>query len=157
MQTCLQLVDAFGAIFRQYALAQQTDQSLSDDVSLLIGYLLRMSAAMSDVAEEFLATLDPSDPSYATRLAGLRRMQLGNQQLVQGALLGLSVERRFYSNDASARLAAIVAETYPTLSVHFPPETRQDFETSLNRIALNDPDMRVRDALANYAAIPSAK
>lgn len=147
IQDALSLLEASGQIFRAYAVAQQTDISYSDDALRLMGFMLRMAGAMSELVDEFLPTLDTTDPSYSTRALGFEQMRFGFIQIVQGCLTSLTTDRRVYSDEAATRLATALAETYPLLSRNFPDDTKSRFIGTIAEIARTDPSPAVRATL----------
>jgi hypothetical protein len=155
MEGCFRLFNAAGSVLRLYAIAQQSDLSYSDETIRLMGFMLRSTAAMSSVADEFIATLDTSDPTYSTRMQGFERMRLGAIQIIQGSLTTLTADRRAYDDASAAAFAAILAETYPALSRNFPPDTKARHAQTLANIARGDPSAEVRAALATYASGPT--
>lgn len=155
MADCYQLLDASGQLLRLYAVAQQTDLSYSDEAIHVMGFTLRSSATMISLTEEFIPTLDATDPTYPTRMQGLEQVRGGAIGIVQGALTSLTTDRRVYDNASAAAFARILAETYPTLSRNFPANTKQRFEQTLATIARQDPSSDVRVALSAYAIGPT--
>lgn len=147
MQDALSLLEASGQIFRAYVVAQQTDISYSDDALRLMGFMLRMAGAMSELVDEFLPTLDTTDPSYSTRLLGFEQMRFGFVQIVQGCLTSLTTDRRVYSDEAATELAATLAEIYPVLSRNFPDDTKSRFTSTIAEIARTDHSPAVRATL----------
>lgn len=151
LQQCLGQMSAMTEILRAYGTAQQSDVSYSEETILMLGALLRTSAVMLVIMEEFIPTLDQNDPSYANRMRGAEQARRGCAGIVRGALTTLTTDRRLYSDAGSERFARILAESYPTLSRAATPEQKAEYDRQLAQIARTDRSPGVRAALAQYA------
>lgn len=150
MQSCMVLMEAMGGISRRYVAAAQSGSGYIEELAPVTGFLLQLAAAMSGASDEFMAGLDRSDPSFQTRQQGMAQMDLGINQMVQGAIYSISTERALYSDVAALRFAQALAQTFPILGARMPPLTRAEFEGKLREIATEDRSAEVRAALSAY-------
>lgn len=151
MQSCMVLVESLGGIHRRYVAAAQSGSGYIEEIAPIMASSLRLAAAMSTTGDEFMASLDRGDPSFQVRQQGLAQMDLGINQIVQGAIYSISAERALYSNTAALQVAQALAETFPILGARMPPLTRAEFEGKLREIATEDRSIEVRAALSAFA------
>ncbi len=150
MRECFTAFQGFVALGNNYAAAFTADASRADDVMRLSEGMVLAADAVKIVADEFAATLDPSDPTYERRMGGMRQANQGLQNMMRGAITMLT-ERSTYSDAARARFAGVVASTYPRLTAGLTPEARAELDATLRTIAREDQHAGVRTALAAYA------
>ena len=142
----LEIMESTNAIVKFYYAAQSANPALADDTMTLLGFLLQGTSAQLRLIDEFVPTLDSTDPTYETRMAGLDGMKAGLAQIVQGVLVSLG-EDHVYSEAARAALAARVAETYPAMQPMLPPLARVEFDRLLKQMAEDAPEAGIRSAL----------
>jgi hypothetical protein len=148
LQVCLQLVHSYDVIIHKYGEAQRTDATYRDDAVRIVVLILNVVTAVDPVAGEFAATLDSSDASYPTRMHGLQQIRVGEAQIFQGAIVGLTTERRIYSDAVLVSLARAFAEAYPSVAPKLPSDTKAGFDASIATIARTDSNADIRAALA---------
>ena len=142
----LDLIDAANAMNKIYLAALVKDLSFADDSLRLSGFMIEGAAAETMLLDEFLPTLDKSDPSYAVRMQGLDQMRRGLAQMVQGDILLLGVQDTF-SSAARARFAGIAAAQLPIIAPQLPALSRQEFQAKLQAIVANERDPEVKRLL----------
>jgi hypothetical protein len=119
----------------------------------IMGSILRMTALIFDLTDEFLPTLDKNDPSYPTRLKGLAQMRGGASTTISGCITSLT-ESPAYSTAELKRLIGYLRETLPDLLPRLDPESALEIQVRLQSFTKDDdlahlkPDL---DALAKDA------
>jgi hypothetical protein len=104
-----------------------------------VGAQLRTVMNMYAFMDEFLPTLDKSDPTYKTRLAGVDQMKQGLATTFAGCLQTLT-ERPLYQTVDLLRLLECMQETWPKLFHRLSAPARQEILVRLER-TLSDPGM----------------
>ncbi|HYD86950.1 MAG TPA: hypothetical protein VEA80_05720 [Vitreimonas sp.] len=152
MRDCLPAFQALVGIGEAYVSALDRDAAFADDAMRAAEGLLHGADAMHALMNDFVATLDPNDPSYARRMGGVDQAKRGLTTMLNGAITMLT-ERHLYSDAARARFAAVIAEVYPRMRVSLTAENRAEFERTLQTLMQNDPDPDVRAALTALNAL----
>lgn len=152
LQACIDILTGFNGIVGRYVTASSADSTLLGDIPPLMSMMLHIAASIKPTADAFSATLDRNDPTYADRMGGLAQMHRGMLMIVQGSVMLLHDERRYYNDVGSLEVARALAETYPVLAVTLPAVERTEIERQLREVANNDPSADVRAALAQFAA-----
>jgi hypothetical protein len=151
---CLALQRASSGVLRLYLAVFPADVSYGPEVLRLMGFGVQTTAAFMPLLDALVASLDPSDPSYATRMQGAEQARGGAIEVVGGALSTLTVDRHFYPEQNLAPFARILAESFPVLTRDAPESRRAELTRRLAQIANEDRDAAVREALARYARPP---
>lgn len=151
LQVCLQLLEGFNGILRRYAQAGRNDPAYFQQTPPLLAMTLRIAAPVKLASHAFAATLDPTESTYATRMSGLERVNIGMSGIVQGAIITLIEERRAFSDAGCLEIARALADSYPVLADAFPASERIAVEQRLRIIATTDPSSDVRSALSRWA------
>lgn len=103
-----------------------------------IGATLRVTVVMFELVNEFLPTLDPTDPTYPTRMAGLQQLRSGMAAVVAGALQTLTEPHR---TSELKRLCSHLAATLPAILPELSEGGRTEAKIQLQTF-LNDPKMQ---------------
>ncbi len=143
---CIDLVDSANGISKLYLAAHSRAPVFAEDIIRMQGFMLQAVVVELRLLDEFLPTLDKSDPSYPTRMAGLEQMKSGMAQMIQGVLVVLA-ERKSYTAKARAEFASTVSATFPKIAPHLPPLSRQEFTATLRRIASEEKDTSVKASI----------
>jgi hypothetical protein len=147
MRTCPAAGDASNAILRRYLTAVQQDRAFADDLLRMQGFLLRYAEVMMGLAAEFMATIPQNDPSYETRLGGVRQMRRGFAQVLLGSAMSLQ-ERGLYSESIRGSFAVKLAHAFQRIGPELSQEDRAPIVSLLRRIAATDRNASVRSALS---------
>jgi hypothetical protein len=102
---------------------------------------------MTGLAAEFMATIPRNEPSYETRLDGVRRMRQGFAQMLQGSAMSLQ-ERGLYSETMRGSFAVKLAHAFQRIGPELSQEDRAPIVSLLRRIAATDRNASVRSALS---------
>jgi hypothetical protein len=125
-----------------------------------LSYSARVIAALLGVAEEFLATLDRSDPSFPVRMGGLDQMRRGLAAMTYAAVETIA-ERAAYSAADHARFLEALAETLPAMASALEPPAHAQTRARLDALCA-DPALAevrsrieaIRDAVAKTPPRP---
>lgn len=149
LQTCMALGEGAAGVMNLYIVACGQDQTLADECMRVIGFMLHTITVMSALAEEFAPSLDPNDPSYATRMAGLARMRSGLVQTLDGSTQMIRSQGAF-SEPERERFASILALVAPRLRRSLPEEDAARFFAAMRELAQSDANPAVRSALQSF-------
>lgn len=122
---------AIDAIVRLYLSALSERKVSGDDVTQLYAAQLRTCAAVMKCLDEFLPTLAPTDPSYASRMAALEKIRSGLGDVVIG-IVRASSEPRFFGYPARKRLVDDCAKTFDEIVPRLPVAARETVLEQLN-------------------------
>ncbi len=147
---CLEAFQGVVEITGLYVQALDHDDSFADDTMRAAESMMHGAAALNQLMDEFVPTLDPNDPTYQTRMGGVEQTKRGLTTMISGALTMLH-ERHIYSASARARFAAVIAEVYPSVRGSLTQASQAEFEESLQGLARSDPSAEVRAALAAFS------
>lgn len=141
MGTVLGVQKAASQLLKLYLAAFGKGAVAGADVVELMGAVLRTAVAIAVPLDEFIATLDKNDGTYATRMKGLSQMKKGLGEMAEGTLISLS-ERNVFQKDDLVRLLAYIDETFPPLMSRMQPETQKStlarIESLLRSPAMKD-------------------
>jgi hypothetical protein len=142
----------FGAnsINKRYLVALLKDPSFADESMHVNGFLVHAVVVQLELVDELLPTLDPGDPTYATRMSGLAQMKQGLAEFVQGALVMLT-DRETVSPAARRRFSGILAAQLPTIAAQLPGATRVELRAAFTRLADSEDDPEVKANLSRAA------
>ena len=142
----LDFLDAVNGITKLYLAACNRAPLYADDLLLMQGFMLHATVAQLELVDEFLPTLDKTDPTYPTRIEGLNKMKQGIAQMIQGALISLE-ERKLYSEQSREEFASTIAATFPNISTHLPALSVIEFKTTLRRIASQETNTSIKSSI----------
>lgn len=151
LQACIDLLNGFNGIVGRYVTVSQTNTVFLAETPPLIAMMLRVAKAIKPASDEFAATLDRNDPTYADRMSGLAQMHRGLLMITQSALMALVDEREHFSDEGCREIAVALADAYPVLAEVLPPAERAVIEQRMRQVASSDRDADVRAALASWA------
>jgi hypothetical protein len=102
--------------------------------------------------DEFLPTLDPSDPTYPTRMEGLKQIKYGIVTMFQAWVVSLG-ETQNYTKDELIRMSRYVEKHGPPLIRKLDQDQQDRIKADLNRISSQSPTPEIRkiasDLLSN--------
>ena len=133
MQSNLQILNAYTSTVSQQAVG-------GSEVVELVGAQLRIAVVMIQLVNEFLPTLDKNDPTYPTRLEGLKKMRNGFAITIAGTLEMLT-ESHTYRTSELKRLIGYLRSTLPDILPELPAGSRAEVRVRL-RSFLDDPKMQ---------------
>ncbi|QDV18960.1 hypothetical protein Pan153_36210 [Gimesia panareensis] len=117
------------------------DQKVGDSEMIeMIGTTLRLSAAIVQLLDEFLPTLDENDPTYSVRMESLDNMRK-NLATVVIANLKVPTESHLYRTSELKRLIGYMQDTYPVILPALPEASRTEALQRL-RTLIEDPEMQ---------------
>jgi hypothetical protein len=116
-------------LFKLYLAASASGGGYRPELASLNTFLLHSSAQGAELSGEMLPTL-PKDETYATRMAGLKKMNEGMTGLFVATERMLSEQNGFSPEDLSLLLDAM-AQTLPRLKTGFPPDVRTELRKKL--------------------------
>jgi hypothetical protein len=149
VNTALGAQQAASQLLKLYLAALGKGAVAGVDVIEVMGAVLRTTVAMSIPLDDFIATLDKNDRTYATRMNGLNQIKKGVGEMAEGALTTLS-ERDVFQKDELVRLIAYIDETFPPLMAHMRPETQKSTLAQMDSL-LRNPAMK--DLAPNLAPV----
>jgi hypothetical protein len=86
MDMAVATLNAFRRISKIYVAAWVGGHPLEPESLALLATSVHLMAEQWDLVDEFAATLDRKDPTYAARMAGLERMKVGTAEVVAGTV-----------------------------------------------------------------------
>lgn len=129
-----------------YMKASTQDLRFGAELVELMACQLALIDASLTLVEAFAQTLDPKDPTYATRMAGLKKMKQGVATVVSGGLLTLS-ETGFYATRDLVRLASHLEKTLPSILKQLPPAVRIESTVRIDGLLTSDLPLPLKAAL----------
>lgn len=150
MRICLEAFRAMVAAGELYATALDTDPSRGGDAMRIAEGLMRGADAMLELGNEFTATLDPNDPSYGQRMAGMEQARNGILTMLRGGITMLN-ERAIFPEDERVRFATVIADAFDRMTSNAPAATATELRAGLRTLANTDPSPAIRAALARFA------
>ncbi|MCA8992876.1 MAG: hypothetical protein KDA88_12885 [Planctomycetaceae bacterium] len=106
----------------------------------IIGAQLRVWVVMNDLVNEFVPTLDKSDPTYPVRMEGLEQMKLGMALTVTGTLQTLTDGHAYRTSDLK-RFTRYMTATFPHILRDL-PEANQTETLIRLRTLVDEPKMQ---------------
>ena len=106
----------------------------------LQGMQLRMCVVMLELVGELVPTLDRNDPTYVTRMRGLKQMRSGLATMLAGCLQSLT-ERNAYRASELKRLIGYLDAAIPDILPQLPEGSRRETLVQLGRLA-GDPALK---------------
>ena len=122
-----------------------------DEMVELMGKLLRVSAAVMALVNEFTPTLDKNDPKYAVRLQGLAEMKAGLATVLLGALMTVD-EPQYYRKETRRRLLGYMKATFPLILPGLTEESRKEILLRLKNISTKPELAELREQLEELQA-----
>jgi hypothetical protein len=149
------LQEAQRRILMLYLRALEQRQTSGRNLIELVGASLRTSAVIFTLAEAFMATFSPDDPSYAARQSGMDQMRSGFATSLSGALDTLTEAENFSLVDRQ-RLAEILESVMPDLIGSLTPASRQELVVRLQAMS-GEPSLQdLQPRLSSLATIAAA-
>lgn len=128
--------------------ASSSRRFFGDELLELQAYLL---SVVQGLADEFLTTLDPQDPSYETRRAGLSKWKKGVGTMLLGVIVTLS-EVSQYGEGALIRFAGKLQSTAPSLRAGLPSDIGSKVDRRLDRLLFAPMSEKRRKSLGDLSA-----
>jgi hypothetical protein len=155
-------LQASNQLYKLYLSAFLKNDVRDSELVEWLGAMLRATAVMFEMADEFLPTLKKDDPTYPVRMGGLERMKRGLATLVAAGFQTLT-ERQGYRDSELARLVGYMQETFPLIVPRLPPGARAETMMRLEemqeapalkdlRPGLRELHLKVKGALAKGKA-----
>ncbi len=132
-------MQAFNQVFMLYFSAFNRDAVGGSELIELSNVQLRMSVVMINLTEEVLPSLDKDDPSFPTRMNGLKQMKGGMASIVAGSLQTLTESHAYRTSDLK-RFAGYLEATLPDILPELPDGSQTETLARLESF-LDDPKM----------------
>jgi len=129
----LQYMQGLNTIAKIYIDAFAKRQVADRDVVELLRALMRLTEVMFDLVDEFLPTLDKTDPQYAVRLKGLEKMKRGSANVVFGALDSVTETARYHTAER-VRLMGYILEIVPRIAPRLDRSVQQKLRVTARRL-----------------------
>ena len=136
MQHGVIFLQAQNQVFKMYLNDLLTGKTGGAEMVELFGATLRTTAATLPLVKEFLATLDKNDPTYPTRINGLRQMRRGFANVIGGALQSLTESETFTVAERRKLLGYIRVAT-PSIVPDLPDGSRKELVLKANGFTKN--------------------
>jgi hypothetical protein len=157
IESSLDLTRAIKEINRVYAVAEQQLPVFGSELAELTGLTLRVALITVDLMKEFLPTISPNDPTYATRMQGIAQWRLGLAQVITADLTALT-ERQFYRVSARLKLSGYLKEALPGLLPELTGPVQKQILATLKQILAEETDPEVQAVLGEVLkALPEGK
>lgn len=129
----LEYYQASNLIFIAYANAFHQEAVGGRELVELYGHLLRSTVVLLEVVEELRPLLDPDDPSYDVRLAGLEQMKGGLAMITAGTLESLQ-DHDSLTLEQQHILLGFMEETFPRIVPGLSAAGRMETLRELHRL-----------------------
>ena len=129
MPNFLSLMQAAGAISKQYLAASNQGIEVHEELALQQAFELRVAATGMELMEEFVPTI-PKDEKYEVRMAGVKQAISGLTSMYVGAEMSLSETRLYTPADLTVLLKAM-AETLPVVQKAFSADYRLELRRKM--------------------------
>lgn len=140
------LMNNVSQITNVYVSVTSGERSFDAELVDLIGFTLQLSAETLQIADAFLASLPPDDPSHEARKEGQQTMRRGMALVVSGALTTIT-EHQIYRSSELIRLSDTIALILPDLYPYLPEVTQQEIPIRLQRIADKEQDRKLKESV----------
>lgn len=124
---------AFRTILFVYVQALQQGHKYDRECVELAAVTLYFARGSTEVADAKFKTISKTDPNYATREGGYRKMKNGINGMVLGLLITLG-EKNYYRDEARLSLATHLKAELPGLFRHLTPETKKEHREKLETL-----------------------
>lgn len=159
VEEAMGFMKAIKELFNLYTAAFSSKAVGDSEVVEQVGSLLRTTALMFELVDEFLPTLRKDDPTYEVRMEGLAKMKRGFADVITGSLVILT-EKGLYRAAERVRLIGYMKEALPPIIPKLTPGSRAAVSARLARMdrgpaleelqpALRELRRRVEAALPN--------
>ena len=129
LSNSMQLQESANAILKLYANKANEGAVLHEEVVRLFSFMLRVSATMLDLVDEYIPTISHDD-KYAVRLDGLRKVKMSVELVFSAAEVSLG-ERSFYNDHDLGIMLTAMCETLPRLKAAFSDDFRVEISSRI--------------------------
>jgi len=129
-----------------YIKAFEKGQPLSRELLELLVMQGVIAVEMWHVIDELLPQLDPKDPTYPNRMAGLQQVRDGTTEMVEGLLMTLT-ERRNYGAKDLTWYAEQLVPIVPSLIDRLDPPVRAAMRKRIAELADSEPEPEIKKQL----------
>jgi hypothetical protein len=151
----LNYLQGSNAVLKLYLAGYLKKEVRDTELIELVGALLRTTAVMLELVDEFLPTIKKDDPTYQVRMQGLDQMRRGLASIVAGSLKTLT-ERESYRASELVKLVGYMQETMPVIVPRLPPGARTETLLRLEKMqedpALKDLQPGLRELFSKVKA-----
>ena len=133
-------MEATATMLQLYLTAQNRGINSTNEMVELMGSMLRISEVVLQVSDEALLSLDPSDPTYSSRMEGFEKVKSGITTIVAGGVTTLS-ENHIYQVPELKRMSLHLEQTLPQILPHLSEASRTETLVRL-RSYNSDPKMQ---------------
>ena len=144
MQIVIEMQMATKETLKVYMNRHFSGEDYSTEMAVFMGINFAVGEQLMLLLDEFLPTLDPSDPSYPTRMQGLKQVKTGMVSMFQGWVLALG-ETRNYTKDELIRMSRYVEKHGPFLLRKLDQDQQDIIKADLNRISSQNPIPEIRE------------
>jgi hypothetical protein len=130
----LQFLQATVSIGKLYGAAALEEKAGTEETTEILGQTLRIAAVLKGLSDEVLPTLDQNDPTYATRVKGLKQMTGGLGPVLQG-LLTQALANKKLTPETRTRMLRYMDKTLPDLVKVLPVKVREDLLAKLKTLS----------------------
>ncbi len=132
----IEFMQSSNQVLKLYLAARNRQEVGDSELVEFLGLQLRITVAMIQLVDEFVPTLDQSDPTYPTRMAGLQRMKGGMATIVEGVLTTLT-ESSAYRVSERKRLAGYLETALPKILPAISETARTEVLSRLRSLLAN--------------------
>lgn len=152
LSALLKYAQGANTIAKLYLLAFVRGATGDTEMIDMVGLQLRTTAVIVRVIDEFVPTLDKSDPKYAARMQGLATVRLGAAQLAEETLQTLT-ETHAYRKAELVRLLRYMEETFPAIVTAMEPDARQRLLARLRNMSENPERAYLQPGLGSLVSV----
>ena len=117
IQDIIAHTQGLNTVLWRYVTISTQRSGLEGEIVELAGAMMHVSVIMQELTDELLPQLDPTDPTYPTRMQGLERLKNGFAITFAGALQMLEETDRYEIKDLQ-RLLGHLQATLPEITPH---------------------------------------
>jgi hypothetical protein len=128
-----------------YSIETQKGKPYARELASLMVYETKVSAALLDLSEPYLATLT-TDKRYQTHVAYLEQVRVGARQFYAGLVYGATDTQRYSKSDALKMIAGALA-ALPSYHPILTDQDRQDLTQKLTQQISTTTDQQLKKAL----------
>jgi hypothetical protein len=143
LQIVIEMQMATKETLKVYINRHFSGEDYSTEMAVLMGINFAIGAQLMDRLDEFLPTLDPSSPTYSTRMEGLKQVKYGIATMFQAWVVALG-ETKNYTKDELIRMSRYVEKHGPPLTRKLDQDQQDRIKTDLNRISSQSPIPEIR-------------
>jgi len=143
----LDMSSAIKNTLKSYYVALSEGKPYSHEACYIMGGMLVNTNEILELADEFRANLDPSDPSYAVRLDALERMKYSSANVLLGAIVSLSERSMYAANDREV-LARYISSEAPSIMMRLNDDTKNELGFRISGVIKEEKETSIRELLS---------